>query len=104
MAWDAALSGGVPGRLVGGGLIGGGLRGVFDAGAEEAYEGLPDRLTRLVDVAHGEIALVELAVLELSPYGVGDDVLDALRGGLREGFDGRLHRVGEHQDAGLLGM
>ena len=57
---------------------------VLDAGAEEAYEGLPDRLTRLVDIVHGEIALVELAIFELSLYGIGDDVLDALRGGLRE--------------------
>src|SRR5215212_3474580 len=58
---------------------------------------------RLVDVVHGELALVELAVLEFPPYSVGDDVLYALRGGLREGLDGRLHGVREHQDPGLLG-
>src|SRR5215212_6176713 len=100
-AW-AAVSGCVPGRLVGG-LLGSRFLGISDAGAEKADQGLADRLPRLVDVVHGELALVELAVLEFPPYSVGDDVLYALRCGLREGLDGRLHGVREHQDPGLLG-
>ena len=35
-------------------------------------------------------------------YGIGDDVLDTLRGRLRQGLHGRLYGVGEHHDAGLL--
>lgn len=41
------------------------LRRVFDASAEEAYEGFADSLSDLVDLAHGQLARGELAIVEL---------------------------------------
>src|SRR5215211_1564681 len=77
---------------------------IFDARPEETYQRLADRLSRFVDVVHGQAAFVELAVLQLPTHGVGDHVLDALRGRLRQGLYGRFNGVGEHHDAGLFGL
>jgi len=67
-----------------------GLRRVLDAVTEEADERLADSLPRFVDVVHGQLALVELSVLDLAPYRVGDGVFDAFGRGLREELDGRV--------------
>src|SRR5215210_6589983 len=101
-----AYSGG-RGVLSGGfrfGGFGGGRRGVLDAGTDKAYEGAADGFAGFVDLAHRQLALVELAVLELCPDGAGDDILDALWGWLLQGLHGGLDGVGEHQDAGLLAL
>src|SRR5215210_4615774 len=101
-----AYSGG-RGVLSGGlrfGGFGGGRRGVLDAGADKAYEGAADGFAGFVDLAQRQLALVELAVIELCPDGAGDDVLDALWGWLLQGLHGGLDGVGEHQDAGLLAL
>src|SRR5215207_1785943 len=77
---------------------------IFDARPEETYQRLADCLPRFVDVIHGQAALVELAGLQLSTYGVGDHVLDTLRGRLRQGLYGSFYGIGEHHDAGLSGL
>src|SRR5919112_1388839 len=102
MASEIGVSGGVPERLRGGGLSRGGFR-ILDAGPEKADQRLADRLPRLMDIAHGQLALVELPILDLPSYGLGDYVFDALGCGLRERLNGGLDRVGEHHDSGLLG-
>src|SRR5215210_3404571 len=93
------------GRVFGGtSLFAGGCSGVLDARSDEPYDSFADSLAGLVDLAHRKLALVELAVLELGPDGAVDDVFDALWGRFLERLHGRLDRVGEHQDPGLLAL
>jgi hypothetical protein len=101
-AFPSALSRALPAVSSVVGLRGG--LGVLDTRSEKADQGLPDGLARFVDVVHGQLALVELPVLELSPDGVRDHVLDALGGGFGQRFDGCFDRVGEHHYAGLFGV
>jgi hypothetical protein len=68
------------------GRFGGDRRWVLDAGTDKAYEGSADSFAGFVDLTHRQLALVELAVLELRPDGAGDDVLDALGGRLLQDF------------------
>ena len=66
---------------------------------EDAREAVADGL----DVLEGEVAAVELAVLDLVHDDLADEVLEPRGGGPLERARGGLDRVGEHDHRGLLG-
>jgi hypothetical protein len=55
-----------------------GFFGIVDARVEAGLEHLDEGLADDVEVAEGEVTLVELAVVELVEDGVADDLLDVV--------------------------
>ena len=80
------------------------LLGVLDPAVVDADQRLDQALADLGDLAEGQAALVELAVAEPLVDQVADQALDPRRGRLGERPAGALDGVGDHQDAGLLGL
>src|SRR5438105_9918078 len=80
------------------------LLGVLDPAVVDADERFDQALADLADLAEGQAALVELAVVEPLLDQLADQALDPGRGRLREGPAGALDGVGDHQDARLLGL
>ena len=78
------------------------LVGILDPHVIDAQQHLEERILDQPKVPEGEVRVVELSVVDPLAEQEIDQVFEPTRGRIVETPTGRLHRVGQHEDAGLL--